>query len=263
MNKINYLTHKLLTGAVALALVALIAQANAESVAQKVTVTKVSGSARYMVAGGSWMALHSGDVLPPGSVIETAAKSTVDIALGTDQGGVGGGAVTPISMPAMGGGSGGGASAGARANTIRVYESSVLSIDKLTSDKTGMDEVSETSLDLRAGKIMGNVKKLSAASHYEVKIPNGVAGIRGTTYIIDATTGQIWVLDGEVDVVYQVGPNMVSEKITAGMTSSPTSPTPTQGNPPSGTDTKPIPAPGTPVITETVNNGTLLKISNN
>ena len=56
-------------------------------------------------------------------------------------------------------------------------ENSALGIDKLTSMDTGSDSVTETQLDLKAGHIMGSVKKLSAASKYEVKIPNGVAGI--------------------------------------------------------------------------------------
>jgi len=56
----------------------------------------------------------------------------------------------------------------------------VLSIDKLTVDQTGVDTISDTQLDLKAGSIFGTVKKLAVGSKYEVKIPNGVAGIRGT-----------------------------------------------------------------------------------
>jgi hypothetical protein len=65
--------------------------------------------------------------------------------------------------------------------------------------------VTETQLDLRAGKIFGNVKKMSAASKYEVKIPNGVAGIRGTIYQISAD-GVVQVLVGSVVIAY-VGPD--------------------------------------------------------
>src|SRR5207248_640718 len=67
------------------------------------------------------------------------------------------------------------------------WENSALGIDKLTTMDTGGDNVSETMLDLKAGHIMGSVKKLSAASRYEVKIPNGVAGIRGSLYELWAT----------------------------------------------------------------------------
>ena len=75
----------------------------------------------------------------------------------------------------------------AEQNVVRVWENSALGIDKLTSMDTGADSVTETQLDLKAGHIMGSVKKLSAASKYEVKIPNGVAGIRGSLYELWAT----------------------------------------------------------------------------
>jgi len=84
-------------------------------------------------------------------------------------------------------------------NIIRVFENSALSVDKLTKDRMSSgDEVSDTQLDLKAGQIFGNVKKLSKDSKYEVKIPNGVAGIRGTTYLIG--DGKIFVLTGSVVV---------------------------------------------------------------
>jgi hypothetical protein len=95
-------------------------------------------------------------------------------------------------------------------------EDSALAIDKLTVTQTGADVVSETQLDLQRGKIMGNVKKMSAASKYEVKIPNGVAGIRGTTYYITAD-GVVKVFVGSVVLAY-VGPDgtVVTQVIMGG-----------------------------------------------
>jgi len=84
-------------------------------------------------------------------------------------------------------------------DVVRVFEDSVLGFDKLTVMKTGADEVLETQLDLRAGRIFGSVKKMSAASRYEVKLPNGVAGIRGTTYTMSAA-GVVEVYSGSVVV---------------------------------------------------------------
>ncbi len=46
---------------------------------------------------------------------------------------------------------------------------------------------------------------MSAASKYEVKIPNGVAGIRGTVFDISAE-GVVKVLSGSVVLAY-TGPN--------------------------------------------------------
>ena len=68
----------------------------------------------------------------------------------------------------------------AEQNIVRMWENTLLGVDKLTFTQTGADVVTETQLDLKAGHIFGMVKKMSAASKYEVKIPNGVAGIRGT-----------------------------------------------------------------------------------
>ena len=93
----------------------------------------------------------------------------------------------------------------AEQNALRIWENTLLGVDKLTSTRTGADVVTETQLDLKAGHITGSVKKMSAASKYEVKIPNGVAGIRGTIYDI-TVEGVVKVLSGSVVLAY-VGPN--------------------------------------------------------
>jgi hypothetical protein len=84
-------------------------------------------------------------------------------------------------------------------------ENTTLGLDKLTLTDTGADTVVEVQLNLPEGTILGNVGKLSAASKYEVKVPNGVAGVRGTRYRI-SSTGYTVVLDGTVVFVY-VPPN--------------------------------------------------------
>jgi len=70
----------------------------------------------------------------------------------------------------------------AEQNVVRIWQNSALGIDKLTSTDTGADVVTETQLDLRAGRVLDTVKKMNSASKYEIKLPNGVAGIRGTCY---------------------------------------------------------------------------------
>ncbi len=144
--------------------------------------------------------MNQGDILEPGVVIQTATHSTVDIQL-ADRG------MVSTSLQ-LAGQSGGGASAYSppasnaayspeepKANVVRIYESSVLAVDKLTVERTSADEVADTQLDLRAGEIVGNVKKLSAASKYEIKIPNGVAGIRGSFYHLWAS-GELEMISG-------------------------------------------------------------------
>jgi FecR protein len=86
-------------------------------------------------------------------------------------------------------------------NVVRIWENTALSIEKLTTMQTGADAVTDTQLDLKSGHITGNVKKMSAASKYEIKLPNGVAGIRGTVYDITAE-GVVRVLVGSVVVAW-------------------------------------------------------------
>ncbi len=71
-------------------------------------------------------------------------------------------------------------------NAIRLTPHTTLAIDKLTILDTGSDAVSDTELDLQKGKIYASVRKLSGASQYIVKLPKGVAGVRGTLFSISA-----------------------------------------------------------------------------
>lgn len=71
-------------------------------------------------------------------------------------------------------------------NIVRLSENSALAIDKLTAMQTGADTVTDTELDLKTGRLYFRVKKMSKASRYEIKIPNGVAGIRGSEGVVDA-----------------------------------------------------------------------------
>ena len=78
-------------------------------------------------------------------------------------------------------------------------------------------------MDLRNGRILGNVKKLAAASKYEVKTPQGVAGIRGTRYDIRAD-GTVIVIEGQVVVVYIVDGQASTATVNAGDTLRPPTP---------------------------------------
>jgi hypothetical protein len=201
MNKTDKFVRSAFAGMIGLGMVMAVARAGAESIPQVVQVVKVEGNAQYSVDGRTWQTLHSGDVLKPGAVIRTAERSLVDVTLG-EEGATSGSFNGPnlLNMPGGGGvGAGGGSGAGASdtetANIVRIFESTVLGVDKLTLDRTGVDEVSDTQLDLRAGQIMGNVKKLSAQSRYEIKVPNGVAGIRGSWYLY-SSAGTLVIGDG-------------------------------------------------------------------
>jgi hypothetical protein len=193
MKETRSILKSLVACGVALAMVSTLVAQTAEQSAAK--VVRMKGSARYKIGTGEWQSLKVGDVLRSGMVLQTAAGSRVDLVLGEASAPVAKG--PPSSMMSY--------SPAAEQNMVRIWENTLLGVDKLTEMHTGADVVTETQLDLKAGHITGTVKKMSAASKYEVKIPNGVAGIRGTVYDITAE-GIIKVLSGSVVLAY-VGPN--------------------------------------------------------
>lgn len=182
----------------------------------KAKVVRIKGSARFTTGTGVWEPLKVGDILTSGTVIQTAADSRVDLVLGDPKAVV---ADSRIGLPfgsATPAGTGGtGVPSQVDQNFLRLMENTVLSVDKLMATDTGSDIVTDTQLDLRAGRIFGTVKKLSAGSRYEIKIPNGVAGVRGTVYLLEVS-GRCLVWEGAVAEAYQdESGNMIKRLIEA------------------------------------------------
>lgn len=152
------------------------------------TAIRTQGEVSYTLGDGKWYPLVAGKYLPPGSSIRTGDNGTVDIILGKSielpQA-----KWTPerISLapdaPVRGMIT---YQPSAEQNMVRLIPNSTLQIDRLNTTDTGADTVSDTELDLKEGKIYASVKKLSGASQYMVKIPNGVAGVRGTWFSLGA-----------------------------------------------------------------------------
>jgi hypothetical protein len=69
-------------------------------------------------------------------------------------------------------------------SALRVEPDTTVAIPTMTRSDSSRDADQDTMLDLQDGAILGNVKKISANSRYEIKTPHGVAGIRGTDYHI-------------------------------------------------------------------------------
>ena len=185
MKQNRNLLNSLLGSALALALVSTAVAQGMDGAAK---VVRVKGPARYTTGNNVWQPVRAGDVLRAGTVIQTSTEegSYVDLVLGD------GSAAVPQPVTYQPGITDSMASSGmsfrpsAEQNVVRIWANSALGIDKLTSMMTGAETVSETQLDLKQGRITGNVKKMSAASKYEVKLPNGVAGVRGTLFDIQA-----------------------------------------------------------------------------
>ncbi len=171
------------------------------------TVVRIVGEAKYSLGDGVWHPLVAGKILAAGAVIQTAHDATVDIVLGKK-------ILMPQANPlpdrislAEDADVRGYVSYKpvAEQNAVRMTGDTVLAIDKLTVSDTGVDTVSDTELDLRQGAIYNSVKKLSGASQYLIKIPNGIAGVRGTLFYIDAT-GRCIVYKNSV-VLSIIGPD--------------------------------------------------------
>jgi len=201
MKQTKMLVNWLVACAVAFAMVTS-AQA-AERIAKAV---KIKGSARYSTGNSIWQPLSVGTLLKAGALVQTAKDSFVDIALTESD---------VVQPPTASGVGAGGKRPTATQDLVRLSEDSVLAIDKLTFVNTGAEKVTETQLDLRSGRVLGSVKKMAAASRFEVKVPNGVAGIRGTLFAISAD-GVVSVGIGQVVISWtkadaSTGTQVVSE----------------------------------------------------
>jgi hypothetical protein len=193
MKEARSLLNRLVACGVALTMASTLA---AQTVNQGVAkVVRLKGAAKYVTGSNAGQLLKVGDIIKPGALIQTASRSRLDLILGESS--------APVARPVPGQTLS--YQPNVDQNMVRMWENSLLGIDKLTVTETGADVVTETQLDLKAGHIFGMVKKMSAASKYEVKIPNGVAGIRGTVYDISAE-GVVKVLSGSAVLAY-VGPD--------------------------------------------------------
>jgi len=180
----------LVLAAIGVCVLLLAAGATAQTIKPGVaTVVRIVGEARYSLGDGVWHPLVAGKILAAGSVIQAGHEATVDIILGKK-------ILMPQAEPlpdrislAVDSDVRGFVSYKPQVeqNAVRLTSDTVLAIDKLTVSDTGVDTVSDTELDLRQGAIYCSVKKLSGASQYLIKIPNGIAGVRGTFFYIDST----------------------------------------------------------------------------
>jgi hypothetical protein len=209
MKNFQRMLNGLMVGAVVMAMVATVAAQNVVQGSAK--VVRIKGSARYSTVANQWQPLKVGAVLAAGTVVQTGMDkgSYVDLVLGDGSG------VIPVAS----GGAGAASAAdtlryqpSAQQNIVRLWENTLLGIDKLTTTETGADVVTDTQLDLRAGRIFGSVKKMTAASKYEIKLPNGVAGVRGTIYDISAD-GVVRVLSGQVVVAWVAADGTVTTQV--------------------------------------------------
>ncbi len=170
MNPSKFPANRLVAGVGLLLSIALNGSMHGQTIQGRAEVTAVKGSAVYVVPGGQPAPVTVGAVLPPGTSVKTDAKSVVDVFLGKTAG------------------------------TLRITEQSTLILDKFNLTDTGADTVVEVQLNIAEGTASGRVKKLPGGSKYEIKVPNGVAGIRGTWWVMNAQS-ELILLEGRLAFV--------------------------------------------------------------
>lgn len=174
------------------ALGAILAVCSAQAASGRAVVRSVKGTASYAESGGEWKPLQNGQALAPGATVRTGVDGNVDLFLGEN------------------------------GPDVHLFDSTTLGLDRLNIERAGAESAVETQLNLSAGTIKGEVRKLSAASKYEVKTPNTVVGVRGTKYQISAN-GVVSVIEGSMVVVY-INPStqvMSTHTVGAGQTFQP------------------------------------------
>lgn len=214
MKRTRRMIGGLVLSAMALAMISTVTAQTVEGVA---TVIRMKGPARYSTGNNTWQPLKKGMVLKPGTIVQTSTEkgSYVDLVLSDAGASLPTPAIYQPNIPTSYSSSLA-YKPSAEQNVVRLWENSALGIDKLSIMNTGADAVSDTQLDLKVGRVSGNVKKMSAASKYEIKLPNGVAGIRGTLYDVTAE-GVVRVFVGSV-VLAWVDPkgNVVTQVVSGG-----------------------------------------------
>jgi hypothetical protein len=177
----------------------LVSSAEAQNAQRTGKVVRIKGEARYSTGNKVWQPLKVGTVLKSGYIVQTALNSYADVVINEEA------SAAPVAMPtatstaapARSGGGGGRTAAAPDQDVVHLLDDTYVVFDNLTAVDTGADRVTETMIDLKKGSIFGTVKKQAAASRFEIKIPNGVAGIRGTIFLISAN-GNIACLTGSV-----------------------------------------------------------------
>ena len=151
-----------------------------------VTVMSVKGEAQYSVDGGhTWIPVLAGKALGAGSLLQSGDRTIVDVLIGQSYADKSAQAfkfdtkLNPARnvLPQL------------DRNTIRLRPNTVLGIEKLSVSAADATLVSDAELNLKKGRIFASIQKVSPSSVYLVKIPDGVAAVRGTSLSLDTDGG--------------------------------------------------------------------------
>jgi len=148
----------------------------------QVFIQAVHGDASYSV-GAAWQGLRADSMLSPGASIKTGPEATVDLVLQYN------------------------------GTVLRLLPNSELRLEKMNKEAAGEELITETSLNLVSGSLVGSQKKLASPSKLQIRLPSGVASIKGTEYVVRAD-GAVSVLSGSVSVNYNLPGHGGSVKVS-------------------------------------------------
>lgn len=182
--KISPLFPHLRTSCCIVVLLAGYVVSQAEPLAARVWVKTVNGNATCSTNGTVFNPLHVGGYYTgSGFVINSGSKSTVDLIL-PDSGTV-----------------------------LRMLPNSSLKFIRLDKEPAGEQLVTDTSLRLLKGSVVGAQRKLAVPSHFAIFTSKTMATIVGTEYVVNAD-GAVSVLEGAVSINYNLPSNKGSVKVS-------------------------------------------------
>jgi hypothetical protein len=118
------------------------------------TVENADKDVFMRIPGGEWQPVTNGMVILPGDEIRTAPGASVTLVL--DEG---------------------------KTGTVEIREGSLFRINRSEIDPKTGDKT--TLLDLAVGKLLAQVEKLQGDSRFEVRTPQALTGVRGTTFEVE------------------------------------------------------------------------------
>lgn len=135
----------------------------------KATVRSVHGTVDYQdKPNGLWLPVKPNMKFAAGIAIRTGADGMADI------------------------------SVNGTASAVRLTNNTILKIPTMSYVGSAREGDTTTMLNLETGAVIGNVKKITANSRYEIISPHGVAGVRGTDFRVEALP----IPDGSFDVTF-------------------------------------------------------------
>src|SRR5437016_819558 len=163
-------------------LVALsIVSSHAQVQSGQVFIKAVSGDTTYS-SNDKWQALKENTVLKGGTILKTGSNSTIDLILQYN------------------------------GTVLRLTPDSMLALDKLNKESAGEEVITETSLKLLTGSLVGSQRKLASPSTFTINVAGGTVTIKGTEYVVRAD-GAVSTLSGEVHVIYNLPGNKGSVQV--------------------------------------------------